>query len=107
MAVAGFTNMYSEEFFDCCKDPKVFACAFFCTPCLVGEIVAGSKQGDCFGTAACLVAYNLIPYIGSCISAGQQATFINKVGVPERLPSSIAQPTIEPRKPVSRSFCIH
>ena len=59
--VKQFTNMYSEGLCDFPKDPPGSLYGFFCTPCLIGQIVADSSQGDCTQTAAILTCLSAIP----------------------------------------------
>ena len=65
-----FTNMYSEELCGCASDPQGAVMGLFCTPCVVGQIVADAGQGDCVQTAAMLsVAMALSSWV-PCIMAG-------------------------------------
>ena len=86
MATVQFTNQYSEDLFGCFDDINTCVYGFFCTPCLVGQSAEDSNVGKCFDTACCLVAWNLVPYVGGCISACKTAEIMNKVSAKLALP---------------------
>ena len=78
--------------FDCCKDPGLFIYAYFCTPCVVGQVVQASNQGDCVGAACCLIGLGAIGC--PCIAASQGASMIDKVRPCAHQPPSTIPPTI-------------
>lgn len=79
MTTVTFTNQYSEGLFGCFDDLNICLYGYFCTPCLVGRSAEDANVGKCFDTACCLVAWNFIPYVGSCIAACKTAEIMNKV----------------------------